>query len=82
VTVLFCYYMRPLHQLICWLLPLVQLLSLASFFLSLPRDLIDEVRPKKRLLLFRRRRLLLYFLLHSIIVYKNVGFRLSFPHML
>jgi hypothetical protein len=53
--------MRPLHQRICWLLPLVQLLSLASFFLSLPRDLINEVRPKKRLLLFRRRRLLLCF---------------------
>jgi hypothetical protein len=22
VNVLFCYYMRPLHQRICWLLPL------------------------------------------------------------
>jgi hypothetical protein len=61
VIVLFCYYMCPLHQRICWLLPLVQLLSLVSFFLSLPRDLIDEGRPKKRLLLVRRRRLLLSF---------------------
>jgi hypothetical protein len=74
--------MRPLHQRICWLLPLVQLLSLASFFLSFPRDLINEVWPKKRLLLFCRRRLLLCFLLHSIVVYKNVEFRLSFAHML
>jgi hypothetical protein len=53
--------MRPLHQRICWLLPLVQLLSLASFFLSLPRDLSDEGLPKKHLLPVRRRRLLLSF---------------------
>jgi hypothetical protein len=58
VNVLFCYYMRPLRQRICWLLPLAQLLSLVLFFLSLPRDLSDEVRPKKHLLLVRRRRLL------------------------
>jgi hypothetical protein len=61
VIVLFCYYMRPLHQRICWLLPLVQLLLLASFFLSLPRDLSDEGQPKKRLLSVRRRCLLLSF---------------------
>jgi hypothetical protein len=53
--------MRPLHQQICWPLPLVQLLSLALFFLSLPRDLSDKGRPKKRLLLARRRRPLLSF---------------------
>jgi hypothetical protein len=35
--------MRPLHQQTCWLLPLVRLLSLASFFLFLPQDLINEV---------------------------------------
>jgi hypothetical protein len=48
--------MHPLRQQICWLLPLAQLLSLVLFFLSLPRDLSDEGRPKKRLLLVRRRR--------------------------
>jgi hypothetical protein len=53
--------MRPLHQRICWLLPLAQLLSLALFFLSLPPDLSGEGRPKKRLLLIRRKRLLLSF---------------------
>jgi hypothetical protein len=56
VSVLFCFYMRPLHPRICWLLPLAQLLSLVLFFLSLPRDLSDEGRPKKRLFLVRRRR--------------------------
>jgi hypothetical protein len=61
VNVLFCYYMRPLHQRICWLLPLAQLLLLALFFLSLPRDLSDEGRPKMRLLLVHRRRPLLSF---------------------
>jgi hypothetical protein len=74
--------MHPLRQQICWLLPLVRLLSLALFFLSLPRGPSDEVQPKKRLLLFRRRRPLLSFLLHSIIVYKNVKFRLSFARTL
>jgi hypothetical protein len=61
VNVLFCYYMRPLHLRICWLLLLARLLSLVSFFLFLPRDLSDEVQPKKRLLLVRRRRPLLSF---------------------
>jgi hypothetical protein len=61
VTVLFCCSMRPLHQQICWLLPLAQLLFLALFFLSLPPDLSGEVRPKKHLLFVRRRRLLLSF---------------------
>jgi hypothetical protein len=53
--------MRPLHQRICWLLPLTRLLLLALFFLFLPRGLSDEGQPKKRLLLFRRRRPLLSF---------------------
>jgi hypothetical protein len=61
VTVLFYYYMHPLHQQICWLIPSVWLLSLASFFLFLPRDLIDKVWPRRRLLPFRQRRLLLSF---------------------
>jgi hypothetical protein len=82
VSVHFCYYMRPLRQRICWLLPLAQLLSLVLFFLSLPRDLSDEVRPKKHLLLIRRRRPLPSFWLHSIVVYKNVEFCLFFTHTL
>jgi hypothetical protein len=61
VNVLFCYYMRPLHQRICWLVPLARLLSWVLFFLFLPRDLSDEVRPKRRLLLVRRTRPLLSF---------------------
>jgi hypothetical protein len=61
VNVLFCYYMCPLRQRICWLLPLAPLLSLALFFLSLPRDVSNEGRPKMRLLLIRRRHPLLSF---------------------
>jgi hypothetical protein len=61
VNILFYCYMHPLRQQICWLLPLVWLLSLALFFLSLPRGPSDEVQPKKRLLLFRRRCPLLSF---------------------
>jgi hypothetical protein len=53
--------MHPPRQQIYWLLPLVWLLLLALFFLSLPRGLNDEVQPKKRLLLFRRRLPLLSF---------------------
>jgi hypothetical protein len=53
--------MHPLHQRIYWLLPLVRLLLLAFFFLSLPQGLSDKVQSKKRLLLFRRRRPLLNF---------------------
>jgi hypothetical protein len=74
--------MRPLRQRICWLLPLAQLLSLALFFLFLPRDLSNEGQLKKHLLLVRRRRPLLNFFLHSIVVYKNVEFRLFFTHTL
>jgi hypothetical protein len=74
--------MCPLRRRICWLLPLAQQLSLALFFLSLPRDLSDEGRPKKRLWLIRRRCPLLSFWLHSIVVYKNVEFRLSLAHTL
>jgi hypothetical protein len=57
----FCCYMRPLHRQICWLLPLIQTLSLAMFSLPLPRGPIDEGQPKKHLLLSHRRRLLLNF---------------------
>jgi hypothetical protein len=53
--------MHPLRQQIYWLLPLIRLLLLALFFLSLPRGLSDEGQPKKRLLLFRRRCPLLSF---------------------
>jgi hypothetical protein len=53
--------MHPLRQQIYWLFPLVQLLLLAFFFLSLPRGLSNEVQPKKRLLLFCQRRPLLSF---------------------
>jgi hypothetical protein len=50
---------------------------LALFSLSLPWGPNDEGQPKKHLLLSRQRRLLLNFWLHSIIVYKSIGFRLS-----
>jgi hypothetical protein len=61
VNVLFYCYMHPLHQQICWLLPLIRLLLLAFSFLSLPRGLSNEVQSKKRLLLFCRRHPLLSF---------------------
>jgi hypothetical protein len=69
--------MRLLHRWICWLLPLIQTLSLALFSLSLPRGSNDEGQPKKHLLLSYRRLLLLNFLLHSSVVHKSVGFLLS-----
>jgi hypothetical protein len=53
--------MHPLRQQIYWLLPLIRLLLLALFFLSLPRGLSDEGQPKKHLLLFHQRRPLLTF---------------------
>jgi hypothetical protein len=61
VIVLFCCYTRPLHQQICWLIPLTRLLSWVLFFLFLPRDLNDEVLPKRRLSPVHRRRPLLSF---------------------
>jgi hypothetical protein len=61
VNVPFCCYMCLLHQRICWLLPLIQTMSLALFSLSLLRGPNDEGQPKKHLSLFRRRRLLLNF---------------------
>jgi hypothetical protein len=78
VNVPFCCYTRLLHRQICWLLPLIQTLSLALFSLSLLRGPNDKGQPKKHLLLSRqRRRLLLNFLLHSSVVYKSIGFRFS-----
>jgi hypothetical protein len=61
VDVPFCCYMRPLRRRIRWLLPLIQILSLALFSLPLPRGPNDEGQPKKHLLLSRRRCLLLNF---------------------
>jgi hypothetical protein len=77
VNVFFCCYTRLLHRRICWLLPLIQTLSLALFSLSLPRGPNGKGQLKKHLSLFCRKRLLLNFLLHSSVVYKSVGFRLS-----
>jgi hypothetical protein len=81
VNVPFCCYTRLLLRRICWLLPLVQTLSLALFSLSLPRGLNNEGQPKKHILLSRRRHLLPSFWLHSSVVRKSVGFRLSSARM-
>jgi hypothetical protein len=77
----FCCYTRLLHRQICWLLPLAQTLFSALFFLSLLLDPNDEGRSKKHLSLFHRRHLLLSFLLHSSVVYRSIGFRLSTVRM-